>query len=167
MVNWKGKERVNINTANQWDSGSPDLTYELDEERIGEIRGAYLTDVKFYDHNLKLSIYEGPLNESFFDMFHFYYKKGWITKKDRWVVVRNTVIGNTTRVTQQAFNREGEKLLEIDLKMTPKPQPKPREANSDAGFLYGLIAGLCGFSFWEVIAGLLVLDAVQRRDREE
>ena len=82
----------------------------------------------------------------------------------KWHLYQNTDYANATHMVQVAINDKGYRYLKIELTMRKKKAPA---SNSGIFFLWGLVAGIFGMSFWETLAALFVYNEIKRRDRNE
>ena len=140
------------------------MKIQFDEKNIKSLGKKYITEVELYDFRTKRNVYSGPLDQDFLDILRMCIEEGNLPEDFKWHIYQNTDYDNYTHMVQVAVNGNGYQYLKVDLRMR-----KIKAAPNHDGqfFLYGLIAGLFGMSFWETLGALFVYNEIKRRDRNE
>jgi hypothetical protein len=140
------------------------MKIQFDEKSINSLGTKYNTEVVLTDCANKKVLFEGELDLNFLEILDSAILEKNLPDDFKWHLYQNTDYGHAAHLIQVAINGNGHRYLKVEVTLRKKKAP----ANHDGQFfLWGLISGLFGMSFWETLAALFVYNEIKQRDRKE
>jgi len=141
---------------------------QFDEKIASAYQRNYETSATIFVYPMKMNVYEGELDKNFLRQFNnclYDYRE----ENLQWIIQKNKDNGQKIHLVQVAINGDGEKIIKVEVEMDKKQTPlaKPRQSGGSGYFWLGILSAFTGATFFETLATIFILDAVQKNQKRD
>ena len=141
---------------------------QFDENNVKAYQANFNTHSTIYVYPMKMNVYDGELDKNFLRQFnnclHDYREENL-----QWIIQKNKDNGQKIHLVQVAINGDGEKIIKVEVEMDKKQSllAKPRQSGGLGYFWLGILSAFTGATFFETLATIFILDAVQKNRKRD